>query len=221
MTFALLFDLDGTLVDTNPLHFLAWQAMLTEQGMTLDLPGYQARISGRTNQQILADLLPTLTTDEAIQFAEDKEAQFRHLLADLQPLAGLEDLLDTIAQAGGRTAIVTNAPRRNAEAVLTRLRLHDAFDTIVLAEDAPPGKPHPAPYRLGLERLNVAADRAIAFEDSPSGIRSAVAAGIATLGITTSHPAEELLAAGCERAIADFQAFSLAQWLGELVVFRE
>jgi len=201
---AILFDLDGTLANTDPLHFALWQKMLAELGLKIDRAFYQKHISGRVNAEILADILPQLSFEQGLQFAEEKERRYRESTQTLSPTPGLSKILDWIKQNELKQAVVTNAPRNNAIHTLEVLQLTSTFPVVVLAEDAPPGKPNPAPYQLALTRLGVDPTRAIAFEDSTSGIRSATAAGIYTVGITSTHDSEILLAAGASMAIADF-----------------
>jgi HAD superfamily hydrolase (TIGR01509 family) len=204
MLSAILFDLDGTLVNTDPLHFLTWQEVLREFGMTIDRDFYNKNISGRLNAEIVRDILPQLPIEEGLKIAGDKEARFRQLGSQLKPLEGLLRLLDWSASQQLKQAVVTNAPRENAQFLLNTLKLNSVFSTVVLAEEAAEGKPHPAPYFLTLNRLNVNSESAIAFEDSPSGILSATRAGIYTIGVASTHNPQHLLNAGAKMAIADF-----------------
>ncbi|GAB4345446.1 MAG: HAD-IA family hydrolase [Cyanophyceae cyanobacterium] len=217
MLSALLFDLDGTLVDSNPVHYRAWKQILAEFGMDLDLATYGHQISGRTNGEIVADLLPQLSVAEGAALSDRKEQCYRDWAREtLQPLAGFDRLWGRLRDRGWRSAVVTNAPRANAELVLSVVGAGDgALGPVILAEDCPAGKPAPAPYRIALERIGVAAADAIAFEDSPAGIRSAVAAGIETIALTTSHPAAQLYGAGATLAIADFNDPALWRRLDE------
>lgn len=199
---ALLFDLDGTLVNTDRLHEEAWRQSLQPFGLECDHPFYQQRISGRLNPDIVADLLPQLSPAQALAFADHKEALFRKLASDLQPVQGLQTLWDWSQQHQLLLALVSNAPRANALHVLQALGLH--FDTVVLSEDLAAGKPHPLPYQTALQRLGVPAHQALAFEDSPSGIHSATAAHIATVGLSTGHPATHLQEAGAFLVVPHF-----------------
>jgi HAD superfamily hydrolase (TIGR01509 family) len=209
---ALLFDLDGTLADTDPLHQRAWIELLAQHGITADAAYYARHIVGRRNAEIVQAVLPNLSEAEGLAAADHKEARFRQLAGDdLKALAGLTQLLARSERQGWRTALVTNAPRANARHVLSALGLH--FDVAIFGEDLPLGKPDPLPYREALKQLGVSAHDAIAFEDSPSGVRSSVGAGIDTVGILTGHPAAELHAAGAVVCVTDFAAPELGTWL--------
>ena len=202
---AILFDLDGTLADTDSIHFAVWQDILVRFDLDLDRNFYRQRISGRTNSKIIKDIIPQLTLEEAWKLATEKEETYRRIANSLKPTPGLDKLLRLTDDMGIKRAVVTNAPEDNAVYMLKVLRLTDTFPTVVMAKDAPPGKPDPAPYQLGLSRLGVIdAQKAIAFEDSAAGIHSAVSAGIYTIGITSSHPAQDLIDAGASMTINDF-----------------
>lgn len=216
---AVLFDLDGTLANTDPLHFQNWQEILRDYGLEIDREFYKARISGRLNALIVQDLLPQLSFEAGQQLADYKEARFREIGLSLTPLAGLLDLLAWIDTQGLKKAVVTNAPRENVNFLLEVLKLADSFDTVVLAEEAIAGKPDPAPYKLVLDELGIAPTEAkplqghfaIAFEDSCSGIQSAVGAGIYTIGVASTHEPKVLLEAGAAMVIPDFTEKQL--WL--------
>ncbi|MEO1465907.1 MAG: HAD-IA family hydrolase [Cyanobacteria bacterium J06633_1] len=210
---AILFDLDGTLADTDSIHFAVWQDILVRYELDIDRSFYRQRISGRTNSKIIKDIIPQLTLEDAWKLATEKEETYRRLANSLLPTPGLERLIELTERARIKRAVVTNAPEDNAVYMLKILRLTDTFPTVIMAKDAPPGKPDPAPYKLALNRLLVKGRQAIAFEDSAAGIRSAVSAGIYTIGITSSHPAEDLLNAGASMTIADFNDQQLWEFL--------
>jgi HAD superfamily hydrolase (TIGR01509 family) len=101
-------------------------------------------------------------------------------------------------------ALVTNAPEENVEAILLALKLRDLFDVVVLADEVDAVKPDPAPYKVALEKTGIPAERALAFEDSVSGISSSVAAGIPTVGVASSQDPNRLLGAGAFMTAEDF-----------------
>lgn len=202
---AVLFDLDGTLANTDPIHFQVWQILLASYEMTVDQHFYDRFISGRLNPDIVQDLLPQLSKQEGEAFSAHKEAQFRELAANqLQRMPGLTDFLHYIQQRGYAMALVTNAPRSNAEFMLNTLALNDVFQPIIIADDFPKGKPDPLPYQTALDQLGLSPDEAIVFEDSPTGVRAATAAGIATIGVTSTHSDATLCQLGAQFTVADF-----------------
>jgi HAD superfamily hydrolase (TIGR01509 family) len=214
MLAALLFDLDGTLANTDPIHFQTWRDLLQEYGLTIDPPFYEQHFSGRLNAAIVQDLLPHLSQEEGQRLSWEKEAEFRRRAGrELKPLSGLNDLLNWAGVRHLKQAVVTNAPAENATFMLQVLDLVNQFDPVVLAETLERGKPDPLPYQVALERLGVSAQSAVVFEDSPSGIRSAVGAGILTVGIASTHAPADLYAVGATLVIPDFADPKLDEWL--------
>ncbi|MEM7770291.1 MAG: HAD-IA family hydrolase [Cyanobacteria bacterium P01_A01_bin.37] len=208
---AILFDLDGTLTNTDPIHYSVWKDVLREFSIMVDRKFYDRYFSGRLNADIIADLLPHLSNDEVIELGDRKEALFRdQARADLTRLSGLTEFLDWVDRHHLKRAVVTNAPPTNAWFSLEVLNLRDYFEIVVLGEELPYGKPHPMPYEVGLQQVGVHASEAIAFEDSPSGIRSAIGAGIRTIGVASTHSPEDLITAGATSVIQDFDDPGLA-----------
>ncbi len=201
---ALLFDLDGTLAETDSLHLPTWVEVLLPHGIEVDEAFYRENISGRSNAEVVRDLLPDLSDEEGRSISEAKEMSFRELAVDLEPLPGLLDFLQEIRARGLATGLVTNAPAENVGAVLPALKLQDFFDTIVLSIEVEAVKPDPAPYDEALKKLDVGPEVALAFEDSVSGIASAVGAGIPTVGITSTQEPEKLRKAGVFMVAKDF-----------------
>jgi HAD superfamily hydrolase (TIGR01509 family) len=201
---ALLFDLDGTLAETDSLHLPTWVDALQPYGVEVDEQFYRDRISGRSTAEIVRELLPDLTDEQGRSIGEAKEASFRERASELEPLPGLVDFVIQGRELGMRIALVTNAPEENVETILLALKLRDFFDVVVLADEVEAVKPDPAPYRAALEKISVPAEVALAFEDSVSGISSSVAAGIPTVGIASSQDPEKLLGAGAFVTAQDF-----------------
>jgi len=202
---AVLFDIDGTLANTDLIHFQLWQQLLQGYGLQIDHPFYQKHISGRTNDTIVKDLLPQLSSTEGDRLGIVKEAEFRELAQhQLQPMPGLLRLIEWIQLQDLKLAVVSNAPRLNAEFILKTIKLDQIFKVVILADDLPVGKPDPLPYQEALRRLDLAAEMAVVFEDSPSGIRSAVAAGITTIGVASTHAHSTLYDLGATLVIDDF-----------------
>jgi HAD superfamily hydrolase (TIGR01509 family) len=201
---ALLFDLDGTLAETDSLHLPTWVDALEPYGVEVDEAFYRDKISGRSTAEIVRELLPELTDEQGRSIGDAKEASFRERASELEPLPGLVDFVERGRKRGMRIALVTNAPEENVKMILLALKLRDFFDTVVLADEVEAVKPDPAPYRAALEKIGVPAEEALAFEDSISGISSSVAAGIPTVGIASSQEPEKLLVAGAFMTAQDF-----------------
>jgi len=201
---ALLFDLDGTLVDTDAEHLAAFQRVLSPQGIVLDRALYTQRIMGFSNDLIAGEFLAHLTPVEQAEIFDAKEAVYRANIGALVPLSGVIELLAFADVHGLKRAVVTNAPRANAEMVLTALGFDTHLPIRVIGAELQRAKPDPLPYLVGLERTGANAAHSVAFEDSCSGVRSAAAAGLAVVGITTSLDGNSLIEAGASIAIADY-----------------
>lgn len=213
---AVLFDLDGTLANTEQIHFQTWQELLLDFDLEIDKAFYQSRISGGITEKIVTDILPQLSPEEAILLAQEKETRFRKLAEKLQRIAGVDEVLSWVQERGLKQALVTNAPVKNVHFMLGVLELAQTFEIVILAEDEPAGKPDPLPYRVALERLGVSPEEAIAFEDSPSGIRSAVGAGIYTIAVASSHDPQEQRHLGASMTIDDFTDAELWKLLRQI-----
>jgi HAD superfamily hydrolase (TIGR01509 family) len=198
---ALLFDLDGTLVDTDHLHHAAFAAIMAERGRELSVEEYKAEIMGKPNAAILERYFP----GEDIALLDRKEAMFRDCLpVRVEPVAGIHALLDWAEANGTGCAVVTNAPRDNAVAMLAAAGLAERLPTLIIGDECERPKPDPAPYRAGMAALGATPSRSNAFEDSRSGLRSARSAGAHVFGLTTGLAHEDLLQAGAHETIADF-----------------
>jgi HAD superfamily hydrolase (TIGR01509 family) len=204
MNAALLFDLDGTLVDSDAAHLEAFQRVLAPHGVALDRAAYVARIMGASNDAIASAFLSHLPPDLQAATLDAKEAAYRDSLGALDPIAGVDALLDFADARGLPRALVTNAPRANVDVVLKAIGLDGRLPIRVIGSELARAKPDPLPYLTGLEQTGARAENSVAFEDSPSGVRAAVAAGLAVVGLTTSLDADRLIALGASLAVADF-----------------
>jgi HAD superfamily hydrolase (TIGR01509 family) len=202
---ALLFDIDGTLVNTDALHLAAFNRVFGPRGHVFDHRRFSDELQGFSMASIRERFLGHERPERQLAIMEEKEAIFRELAkGGVPPSPGLMALLDRADRAGVPYAAVTNAPRLNAEMMLAGLGVADRFKVLVIGDELEHGKPHPLPYQEGLRLLGADAEHSVAFEDSRSGIQSATAAGIATVGMLTSLSAADALAAGAVIAAQDF-----------------
>jgi len=211
--FALLFDLDGTLVDTEHLHLQAFGDIFREAGLEIDQAYFVAHIAGRSNEHIMADAFPGRSPAEHEAIADRKEALYRSLVDRLEPAPGLIDLLDWADRHGLPLAVVTNAPRANATHVLAALGIADRFRRVIAGGEVARAKPDPLPYLTALADLGGTVPNAVVFEDSRSGVRAGIAAGLPTIGMLTSLDEATLLGEGAVLALRDFTDPRLRDWL--------
>ncbi len=202
---ALLFDIDGTLADTDALHLQAFNQVFGPRGHIFDRARAARELMGFSNASIAERFLPDEPPERRLAIIDEKEAAFRSLVAGkIRPLPGLMPLLARADRAGVPMVAVTNAPRLNAEMLLAGLGITERFKRVVIGDELAHGKPHPMPYLEGLRAVNAAAKFCLAFEDSRSGVQAASAAGIATVGMRTSLGHADLIEAGAFTTAQDF-----------------
>lgn len=211
---ALLFDLDGTLSNTDAVHFPNWIEILRPYGVEVTRELYEEKLSGRVDREAIEDVLPDLPDEEVDELLEREELRARQRASEIGPLPGLRGLIEAGRRRRLPLALVTNSTREDAGEVLQPLGLHGAFAPVIHPQDTDEDKPAALPYEQALERLGLSAGEVVAFEDSVTGARSAVEAGIPTVGITSGHPPEDLLEAGVSIVVGDFMDPALYDFLG-------
>ncbi|MDT9675903.1 HAD-IA family hydrolase [Pseudomonas sp. JV414] len=210
---ALLFDLDGTLIDTDELHLNAYNQLLARWDRSMDISYYKANVMGFPDDMIFGGLFPDMPVEQYAALAAEKETMFRDQLGETHPVPGVLRILDYADAANIPVAVVTNAPRENAAAMLSGMGIANRFKTLVIGGELARGKPHPMPYLTALEILGVEAGDAIAFEDSLAGVQSASAAGIHTFGMLAGLRENQLREAGAQSIIRDFNDAALWDWI--------
>ncbi|HJW10351.1 MAG TPA: HAD family phosphatase [Albitalea sp.] len=192
MAGALLFDLDGTLIDSMPHHHVAWQEWHRRRGLPFDEDGFFAATAGRANAEIMGELLPGRTPADYLAMADEKEALYREIAArSLDLIAGFEALRRTARERGMKLAICTASTPENMALAFARFGLDALVDTVVSPADGMRGKPHPDIFLEAARRLSVPPSECIVFEDAPLGIEAAQRAGMPAVALTTSLPAQD------------------------------
>lgn len=211
ISFAVIFDMDGTLMDNNPYHLLAWKSFCKKLGRELTNEDYYQHISGRINLDIMQYLLGTsLSKKKARDLSDQKEQLYRELyLPHIAPIAGLMDLLEDLKKAGIKTGIASSAQPVNIAFAMEGLGLHRFFDVLVDSTHIKKGKPDPEIFLTTAGKLGAEATSCLVFEDSISGIRGAKGAGMRAIGLTTTHSANELQSAGADYCVADYSQLTV------------
>jgi HAD superfamily hydrolase (TIGR01509 family) len=211
---ALLFDIDGTLTDTDALHLEAFNEVLGPHGHAFDHARFTKELQGFSNASIAERFLTGEPVERQVAIIGEKEKTFRKLVAGrIQPLPGLMALLALADRANVPMVAVTNAPRLNAEMLVSGLGIVDRFKVLVIGDELAHGKPHPMPYLEGLRAVGATPEASLAFEDSRSGVRSASSAGIATIGIRTSLGHAEMVEAGAVMTAKTFDDRELLKFV--------
>jgi beta-phosphoglucomutase len=217
--FATLFDFDGVLVDSEPVHLAAFNDVLASRGMSLDEREYTERYLSLDDAGVFRVALSrrqqTLREEDVRALVEAKHPRFLARFANsFRVFPGATELLARRA-ARGPVGIVSGALQEEITFALDRMSLRDAVRFIVSAERAAASKPDPAPYLLGLDELRSRGHEGgvVVLEDSPGGVASAKAAGLRCVAVTHSCARAELIAAGADAVVDDL--FSLTDALLE------
>jgi HAD superfamily hydrolase (TIGR01509 family) len=204
----IIFDMDGVLIDSGAHHRDAWRLLLGDIGVEPP-PEYWRLTIGRPAEEAVPLLLGReVAREEAVELAARKRELYTQLTArGMLPIRGAPAFVEALARQAVPRAVATSASRRDVDALLGEVGLRRYFEIIVTAEDVRWGKPNPEVYLKAAAGLGLPAKTCLVFEDSLVGVHAARNAGMRVIGVTTAHTGRELLAAGAERAIEDFQGF--------------
>ena len=201
---AIIFDMDGVIVDSNPYHKIALNQFCAKHGYHLTEDDLRSKIYGRTNKEWITTLFGNLPSDQLLRYGEEKEALYRELFEkDIKPVDGLIDFLNLLDEYDIPRAIGTSAPQANVDFTLMKTGTRSFFSIILDESHVNHSKPNPEIYIKVAQKLGLPPQQCIVFEDSLSGVLSARAAGAKVVGITTTHTAGEL--ANADFIIADFK----------------
>lgn len=203
--FAVIFDMDGVIVDSNPTHTIALRKFFEQHGYNLTDEELKTGVYGRSNKDWLPELFgDSLTTEEYKKLADEKEALFRELFTlIIKPLKGLIYFLDVLVDNKITRAIATSAPTANVDFVLEKTGIKKYFDVILDESDIKKGKPDPEIYLKTATAIQFPPEKCIVFEDSLPGVESAKQAGCKVVGVTTTHSRDEFL--GTDLVIDNFE----------------
>jgi beta-phosphoglucomutase family hydrolase len=207
---ALIFDMDGVIVDSNPVHREAWLVYNRRFGIETT-EAMQQRMYGKRNDEIILDFFGhSLTPAEVFQRGADKEALYREMMRPLLPGAfvpGLREFIERHADLA--IGLGTNAEPPNVKFILEESGLAHFFSAVVDGHQVRNAKPAPDIYLEVARRLNVPPAECVVFEDSFSGVAAALAAGMRVVGVRTTHRHFE----GVSLAIDDFNDPALELWI--------
>jgi HAD superfamily hydrolase (TIGR01509 family) len=200
----LLFDLDGTLCETDTLHYEAFLHMLRRFNRPMNREEYNQKIMGYGSADIFGYLFPGMPAAEYEALVDEKEHYFRDHLDELPILPGVTKLLDEADRRAIPYRVVTNAPRDSGSLQLQKLGLSKRMGEPVYGLELERAKPDPLPYLTGLRSLDGDASSSVAFEDSRSGLQAARGAGLAVIGLATTLSEAQLLEAGADLAVPNY-----------------
>jgi len=189
---AVLWDMDGTLINSEEYHWISWRDTMANEGIAITHEQFLASF-GQRNDSIIPRWLGAASTPERIErIANAKEELYRHLVREngISPLPGVASWVHRLHEQRWLQAVASSAPRSNIEVVLEALAAAHSFQAIVSAEDVRKGKPDPEVYLTAASRVGVSPERCIVVEDAIAGIEGAHRAGMRSIGV--SHNGQDL-----------------------------
>lgn len=208
---AIIFDFDGVILNSEPLHYEAVTHVLKKFSIILSFEEYTKKYIGLSDKE----MFPMLIQDKGLplpinsinSLINEKVATYTNIINDknnLPIINGVESYICNAVQDDKKIAICTGSTKKEISTALNKLKLHQHFDTIVSAEDVQFGKPSPEGYLLTAKRLGVQTNKCLVIEDSPHGISAAKNAGMHVIALTTTHASQWLQNA--DQIVADFEA---------------
>jgi beta-phosphoglucomutase len=203
---AVIFDVDGVLVDSYEAHFQSWLALARESGFDFTREQF-AETFGRTSRDIIRHFWGDAVSEDEIEpMDERKEALYRDIVRqDFPAMPGADDAIAALHDAGFRLAVGSSGPPRNVALALDSLEFGTLIDARVTGRDVSKGKPDPQVFLLAAERLGCEPERCLVVEDAPAGIEAARRGGMAVIGLVSSGRTREELSA------ADYVAETMRQ----------
>lgn len=209
---AVIFDLDGVLVSSIPVHVEAYKRTFAAEGREFTHEEYMRSGAGASREVLIRRVMGEIPEEKLSELMAAKERHARECVAErgLEPIPGAREFVEAVKGRGLKTAVATGS--RSPELLLGGAGLADLFEVVVDRRDVEHPKPHPEIYALTTRRLGVSPTSCIALEDSPPGVEAALAAGLRVIALTTTEPADRLVAA--HRVVASFGEIDLDDWLG-------
>lgn len=191
---AVLFDMDGTMIDNMYLHKHAWQEFTKRRGIEITDEEFKVKFPGTKSRHLMQMIFGQQTSEKDIEkLTNEIEELYRTMAAkEIEPIPGLLELINRLKQKRIKLAVATSAPKGNRDLVLKTLGLQHTFDVIVGEEDIQHGKPDPEIFLKAAQALHVSPTHCLVFEDAPFGVEAAKKAGMKVLALLTSHTQDEL-----------------------------
>ena len=206
---AVVFDMDGVLIDSHPAHRAAWGNFLGVMGKDVSEAELAFILDGRTRSEILIHFFGELDEKQLQEYGRRKDEIFRGMEHQIEPVRGVLEFIAELQRRGVVLAVATSASEIRTLSTIERTGLGGCFEAVITASDVSAGKPDPMVYRLACERMGIAANQAVAFDDASAGIEAARAAGMRCIGVASNGVTFKLIDAGAERVIPDFSGLRL------------
>jgi beta-phosphoglucomutase len=203
-----IFDFDGVIVDSHPVHVRAWKEFLRSVGKTVSDEQLNFVLDGRTREDILRHFLGEMDAVQMTEYGLRKEQYFRNGVAHVRPADGLVDFLEVLQSEQLALAIASSGSKSRILFLLNRFGLTKYFREVITGDEVERGKPHPAVFLKAALQLGIDPAELLAFEDAVSGVKAARSAGMKCIGIAQHDRASILLAAGANHVVPDFRSLS-------------
>ncbi|MCD6133389.1 MAG: beta-phosphoglucomutase family hydrolase [Deltaproteobacteria bacterium] len=206
---AVIFDLDGVVVDTVPLHFKAWKKMFSEYGKDFSFQDYKEKVDGIPRIDGARAILSHLSQEELKKAASKKQDYFLEFLEKegVKVYESTLNLIKNLRKEGIKVAVISSS--KNCLYILKKANIDNLFDVIITGNDIKRGKPHPDAFLLAIDRLNSTPERCVVFEDAVLGVEAAKTAGTKCIGIDRYNNPERLKEA--DLVISDVSQISIEQ----------
>lgn len=194
--YAVIFDMDGVLADTEPIHYQSWIKMAEEIGKNFSKEFFKSSF-GQQSVPITRKLVGEKVDDDLVEkWADLKEIYFREMVKDkIIPLPGVLKLIKELNHLKFKLAVGSSAPPENVDLLLNALKIKEYFNVIITASEVKNGKPAPDVFLTASDKLQIAPSNCVVIEDAPVGIEAAKNAGMKCIALTTTHSYKELLTA--------------------------
>jgi len=206
---AVIFDLDGIVVNTVPLHFKAWKKMFSEYGKDFSFQDYKEKVDGIPRIDGAKAILPQLSQQELKKAASKKQNYFLEFLEKegVKVYESTLNLIKNLRKESIKVAVISSS--KNCLYILKKANIDNLFDVIITGNDIKRGKPHPDVFLLAIERLNLSPKQCVVFEDAVLGAEAAKMAGIRCVGVDRYNNPERLR--GADLVIADVNQIDIEQ----------
>ena len=206
---AVVFDMDGVLIDSHPAHRAAWREFLRLMGRQVSELELAFILDGRKRTEILRHFFGDLDDHELQDYGRRKDEIFRGMERQIAPVRGVLDFITELNRRGIAMAVATSASEIRTFSTIERMGLGGCFEAVITASDVLAGKPDPAVYRLACKRVGIPPYAALAFDDASAGIEAAKSAGMRCIGVASNGLSASLLQSGAEKVIPHFEGLAL------------